>query len=425
LAANGRSLKINHHRLNCVGLFSGIGGIEEGLRRAGIRISALCEIDTCARTVLKQHFPEASLLEDIHAIDELPVGDIVTAGFPCQDLSQAGLTRGIRGQHSGLVEILLGLLEKSALGPTWLLLENVPFMLHLHKGRAIRMIVDRLEQNGWSWAYRTVDARAFGLPQRRNRIFLLASRTKDPRPSLLGEDAGLPGLGNRRTHACGFYWTEGNSGIGWAEDATPPLKGGSAFGIPSPPAVWFPVSRVIGVPSIEDAERLQGFPPGWTEAQANEILSVGQRWRLVGNAVSVPVAEWIGKRIGSDAEYDDSSDSTLPLSTRQWPAAAWGINGKRFLSRASPWPVRAEYNHLAHFLGHNLRSLSGRAAKGFLARLEASTLRVRADFLEHLKEHVRHNAEKRTSRSYRQRANGQNGLPRQRQREGTQVAATS
>src|SRR6185369_5770580 len=76
---------------------------------------------------------------------------------------------------------------------------------------------------------------------------------------LLGEDHGAPGRVAREGHACGFYWTEGNTGLGWAIDAVPPLKSGSALHIPSPPAIWLPETRAIVTPAIEDAERLQGF----------------------------------------------------------------------------------------------------------------------------------------------------------------------
>src|SRR5205807_2521870 len=94
--------------------------------------------------------------------------DIVTAGFPCQDLSQAGRTSGISGQNSRLVWEVFRLIEQRL--PRFVLFENVPFMLKLHRGKAISRIVTRLERLGYHWAYRVVDAQAFGVPQRRPRI---------------------------------------------------------------------------------------------------------------------------------------------------------------------------------------------------------------------------------------------------------------
>lgn len=90
--------------LRVAGLFAGIGGIELGFQRAGHEASLLCEIDIPACTVLAAHFPEVRIAHDVCKLGRLPRGtDVLTAGFPCQDLSQAGKTLGIKGSRSGLV----------------------------------------------------------------------------------------------------------------------------------------------------------------------------------------------------------------------------------------------------------------------------------------------------------------------------------
>ena len=284
-------------RLTVAGLFAGIGGIELGLHAAGHRTELLCEIDEGASRVLRARFPELPLVGDVRSIKSLPKVDLVAAGFPCQDLSQAGRTAGIRGRHSGLVGEVFRLVRNRR-GPRWLLLENVPFMLQLDRGKAMRFLVDSLEELGFSWAYRIVDARCFGLPQRRQRVLMLASRSEDPREILLTSDAGeaYPPFDGKRS--CGFYWTEGLRGLGWAVDAVPTLKGGSTVGIPSPPAIWNPLDGSISTPEIRDAERLQGFEADWTQPAIGEQgVRKGHRWKLVGNAVSVPVARWVGERL--------------------------------------------------------------------------------------------------------------------------------
>ena len=81
--------------MKVVGLFAGIGGIELGLQRAGHQTVLLCENDPGARAVLQARFPTTVLHDDVSTLESLPMGtDLVTAGFPCQDLSQAGRTRG-------------------------------------------------------------------------------------------------------------------------------------------------------------------------------------------------------------------------------------------------------------------------------------------------------------------------------------------
>src|SRR6202044_1167011 len=102
-----------------------------------------------------------------------------------------------------------------------------PFMLQLDRGKAMRHLTEMLGALGYRWAYRVVDARAFGLPQRRHRVLMLASRSEDPRPVLFGQDAGAPAEPEGIDYPCGFYWTEGIRGLGWAIDAVPTIKGGS------------------------------------------------------------------------------------------------------------------------------------------------------------------------------------------------------
>jgi DNA (cytosine-5)-methyltransferase 1 len=372
------------------GLFAGIGGIEQGLHSAGHTTQLLCEIDAGARAVLAAHFPGIPLVDDVRSLRALPEVDLVCAGFPCQDLSQAGRTVGIGGDQSGLVEEVFRLLDDPTRSPRWLLLENVPFMLQLQAGRAMQRVTEALERLGFAWAYRTVDAQAFGLPQRRQRVFLLASRTEDPRDVLLVDDAGAPPEIDEAGAPCGFYWTEGTRGLGWAVDAVPTLKGGSTVGIPSPPAIWMRhADGTVVTPDVRDAERLQGLPADWSlPAVSGRKTRQGARWKLVGNAVSVPVARWLGECLRSPRPYDASGDGPLGRC-RTWPRAAWGHGGKRFAAAVSLWPVRAEYQHLATFLRFPVVGLSARGTAGFLGRARASGLRFTDGFLQAVADHLR------------------------------------
>jgi DNA (cytosine-5)-methyltransferase 1 len=307
--------------MKVIGLFSGIGGIEEGFRRAGLSTELLCEVEPTARRVLKRRFPELRIEPDVRKLASLPEAEILAAGFPCQDLSQAGRTVGISGPHSSLVGEVFRLVATSKKHPEWLVLENVPFMLHLAGGRAMQVVTSALEEHGYCWAYRIVDTMAFGIPQRRKRVIILGARKSDPRAALFCDEAGERIQRCRAGAPRGFYWTEGRSGIGWALNAVPPLKGGSGVGIPCSPAIWFPEQRLIGTLDIRDAERLQGLQAGWTEATAEDHRSERVRWRLVGNAVSVPVSEWLGRRLLEPGEYNDSQDLELDAGG-MWPAAA-------------------------------------------------------------------------------------------------------
>lgn len=372
--------------MRSVGLFAGIGGIELGLQRAGHDVELLCDVDPAAQAVLRARFPDAALAGDIADIRRLPKGvELVTAGFPCQDLSQAGRTAGIKGSRSGLVDHLFRLLERHDV--PWILLENVPFMLSLHGGAAMTRIVRKLESLGYSWAYRVIDSRAFGLPQRRKRVFLLASTDGDPASLLFASSVEPIGAAKTEWPAIGFYWTEGSRGLGWAVDALPTLKGGSGIGVASPPAAWLPGNDIV-VPKIEAAERLQGFPRGWT-TPASGFGRPSSRWKLVGNAVTVRAAEWLGHQLSAQPGRHPATVFELAKGAA-WPSAAFGYPWReRYGVECSDWPVARSQIGLLEFLGHDTQYLSVRATAGFLGRLERSRLRRPEAFDRALKLHIK------------------------------------
>lgn len=367
-------------------LFSGVGGLELGFHRAGHRTELLCEIMPAAKEVLLDRFPETELADDVSKLRDLPGGiDIVAAGFPCQDLSQAGLTKGLAGARSGLVGEIFRLAERCR--PPWLVIENVPFMLQLNGGDAMRRIVDALEELGYRWAWRVVDSNGFGLPQRRERVFLIASRVADPADVLLTDERSFerPATSIGRL-AHGFYWTEGRGGLGWAVDAIPTLKNGSAVGIPSPPAILMPDGAIIK-PDIRDAEHLQGFDEDWTRP-AERVARKSFRWTLLGNAVSVPVAAWIGERLGRPGRYDPLRDGVFPANGKL-PKAARFDGRRRHSVTINRDPVGLRSPRLADFLRHPGEPLSARATAGFLSRTRTASLRFAPGFIEAVELHLR------------------------------------
>lgn len=372
-------------KFTVAGLFAGVGGIERGLTRSGHQTSLLCENDPAATAVLRARFPAIELCSDIRELEALPPDTtLVTAGFPCQDLSQAGRTAGITGAKSGLVGEVFRLIRRQS--TPWVLLENVPFMLQLARGAALDVIIDALEELGYSWAYRVVDSRAFGLPQRRERVFLLASLNEDPRSVLLADEAAPNPEPDPTTVACGFYWTEGVRGLGWAVDAVPTLKGGSTIGIPSPPAILLPNGSGIVKPDIRDAERMQGFPADWTKP-AEAVVKRGCRWKLVGNAVTVNVAEWLGRRLALPGEYDATDAYPLKRGSA-WPRCAWNVGGGRHGAAVGSFPVARSRPPLLKFLRYPTEPLSPKATAGFLSRARSGSLRFPEGFLAAVERHL-------------------------------------
>ena len=137
-----------------------LGASSSGWGGLGTSSILLCEIAAAARAVLANRFAGADCCPDVTKLRSLPSDvELLLAGFPCQDLSQAGMTAGIDGDRSSLVHHVFRLLDDHPI--PWVILENVSFMLHLGRGKALRVIVDALEDRGYRWAYRVINSLAF------------------------------------------------------------------------------------------------------------------------------------------------------------------------------------------------------------------------------------------------------------------------
>jgi DNA (cytosine-5)-methyltransferase 1 len=370
-----------------VSLFSGIGGFELGASENGLHTILNCEIEASAQAVLQQHFPDAEMHSDVSALSDLPAAFAITAGFPCQNLSLVGDNSGIQGRDTKIVFDLFKLLERSK-NHDWVVLENVPFMLWQHKGEAIRFVTESLREIGYRWAYRVVDARAFGVPQRRRRVVIVASRVHDPRTVLFSDDEEVPSwISDDGSAPCGFSWTEGRYGLGWAPNCVPTIKGGSRVGVPSPPAIWFRDSGLVGTPNIEDAERLQGFGAGWTSIATGPGGQLGARWKLVGNAIPVGLANWVCKRLKQPG-HDQAKYSSSTWSSRIWPNAAYDIGGGVMKVDIGEFPEALNCHGIGNFLQHPVKPLSERASKGFLKRAREGKLKFADGFLDAIELHA-------------------------------------
>lgn len=373
--------------LRVISLFSGIGALDKGLEDSGHTVIEMCESWEPARRVLAHQFPRRTIDSDVRGYLPLVDYDVLAAGFPCTDISHAGSRAGIFGNKSGLVADVFRIAREQM--PKWIVLENVTNLLSLHSGNGMRHITAELEFLGYRWAYRTVDSRFTGVPQRRFRVIILASLVADP-ASVLFEGNEQFSIPDGRISSYGFYWTEGRNGLGLVEAAIPTLKGGSTLGLPSSPAIWFPDSpngRRFVLPSVEDGEALQGLPRGWTECAVVEG-ETNHRWKLVGNAVTVGVGRWIGRILSLPSAETSSVGAREINKERPWPQAGWGGAGSAWISSASMWPERAIQVDLAGVIDSaSAPVLSHRATTGFLSRLDESRRVVPAAFYRDLEHH--------------------------------------
>lgn len=292
--------------------FAGVGGFDLGFERAGVETVWQCEKKTFCLNILEKHWPSVPRVSDIQEVkaDDIPDSEIWAGGFPCQDVSLArmGPRSGLRGRQSGLFYDFAQLIGKRR--PPLVILENVAALLSSHNGRDFAIIIRTLAELGYGVAWRVLDSRYFGVPQSRTRVFIVGS---------LGGSAGAgsvlfePERGDRDYEArrsngeksvSPFAISVGNPEQGFVKKLAHCLYAESARHTGtdwSRNYVSYPDGRVRRLTPLE-TERLQGFPDNWTmpTVKVDNVNTLDSaRYHACGNAVSVPVAQWLGRRIVS------------------------------------------------------------------------------------------------------------------------------
>jgi DNA (cytosine-5)-methyltransferase 1 len=152
-------------------LFSGIGGFSLGLQRTGgFETVAFCDFDKKTHAVLNKNFPGVPIFDDVRTLKGEDVGtiDIITGGFPCQDLSVAGKGAGLAGERSGLWYEMHRLIKETQ--PRWVIAENVAVL----RSRGLEEVLRSLAEIGYDAEWHCIPASAVGAPHRRDRIWIVA-----------------------------------------------------------------------------------------------------------------------------------------------------------------------------------------------------------------------------------------------------------
>lgn len=281
--------------------FAGIGGFDLGFERADMRVVFQCEIDPFCQKILKRHWPNVPLHDDITTLDPaiIPASDLWCAGWPCQDLSHANTERrGLAGERSGLFFAFMDLVRE--VHPTWLVMENVPGLLSAEQGTALETVIDTLEENGYLGGWVSCNALHAGLPHNRDRVFLIASFRSDRAYHFFTDSRELFGDNSSRkpskakvgSNLCQSNFRDnplvvqrrGGFGYTMAKSICPTLRaqtGGHQGGHSDRPILC--------------GEKLDVDRVGETDGISPRLD--GRRGRLLGNAVVPTISEWIGKRI--------------------------------------------------------------------------------------------------------------------------------
>jgi DNA (cytosine-5)-methyltransferase 1 len=149
-------------------LFTGIGGFDLGAQKEGIKTLWTCDIEKYTRLITKKHFPETIQHEDIRELINPGYVDIISGGFPCQDISINGHGRGINGTRSGLWSEMFRIIRH--VRPKYAIIENSPALLF----RGFERILLDLSQIGYNAEWQCLSNRSFGYPHKRERIYVIA-----------------------------------------------------------------------------------------------------------------------------------------------------------------------------------------------------------------------------------------------------------
>lgn len=322
-----------------IDLFSGIGGFALGFQKAGLNIVEhfFSEIDKNAINIYKNRFPKAKELGDVTTIRDLSdlrracAGKIViiTFGFPCQDLSVAGKGAGLAGARSGLFFEAIRIVKE--LNPQYFIFENVKGLLTNNRGtdfvRCLREIADI---GLYDCEWQLVNTSWF-LPQNRERVYFVGHLRGKSAPKIFPiqesnsnfawlQRQNAKCLTTKGTYTNGTYVVERKQLSKIGKDgklksnqhlASCLTGGGHSGGNHSDMDLIVQknekdsqgnrinaISGNIRRLTPLECERLQGFPDGWTEYGADgKKISDSARYKALGNAVSVPLPEIIGKKL--------------------------------------------------------------------------------------------------------------------------------
>lgn len=278
-------------------LFSGIGGFRLGLERSGWKCVWANDNNKYANIIYKKHFGENELDErDIREIkeEEIPEHTMLTAGFPCPSFSYAGKRKGFKDSRGKLFYEICRVIKIKK--PKILFFENVRGLLSNNKGETFYKLLKILDGLGYNAEWQVLNSKDFGVPQNRKRIFIIGYI----RRRSIRKIFPIRGTSKKINNTCKQvgYFKDNKTSTGSGFGRVYSVKGLSKTLDTSTKHLIFLDNlggnikkRIRNLIPIE-RERLQGFPDNWTEG-----LSDTQRYKTLGNAVTVNVIEHLGKLI--------------------------------------------------------------------------------------------------------------------------------
>lgn len=294
-------------------LFSGIEAASLAFEPLGWTPEWFAEIDPFCCQVLNKHWPHVPNLGDVtnSAFNAKSV-DLIIGGSPCPSFSLAGKRKGIEDTRGELTLQYCKIINK--MKPKWFIWENVPGVLSANNGNDFEVILHEMVKSGYGVCWRVLDARCFGLPQSRKRLYVVGR---------LGAECPIEVLfeSDNNSNASGQHEErkQANSGSDRSMDVVPLCLRGRECGIVMEFMKYFGCLRAstpgASVNYVWDKkavrrltpieyERLQGMPDNHTKIA--EYISDYPRWKAIGNSMAVPVVRWIGRRIETQTHKPSS-----------------------------------------------------------------------------------------------------------------------
>ena len=293
-----------------IDIFAGIGGFHSGLTKAGMECVGWCEQDKYAQVSYCALYPTDNLWfsPDIRETDgkSMPYADLWCFGFPCQDVSIAGLKAGMSNTRSGLFYEVMRLLHETKHKPKWLLIENVKNLLSIDNGWGFYRILSKMDKAGYSVAWRVYNTKDFGLPQNRERVFIIGYLGNECPSEVLyrpnQSEQSIVQVGNI-IHTTSFGGNPQRGRIYSTNGLSPILTCVKGGGI-EPKILLQKNPNVIRKLTPREFWRIQGF----TDEQFSKVRPIqsnAQLYKQAGNSVSVPIVYELGRNILS---YDSKHE---------------------------------------------------------------------------------------------------------------------